>query len=94
MHVTRLAALRKPPRIVVAAMTAIFGLLVLLTPVASAQASAGAVDRAKPTVVLEHGAWADASSWNGVIPILQHEGYTVYAPPNPLRNRTARGRHC
>ena len=36
--------------------------------------------------MLEHGAWADASSWNGVIPILQHEGYTVYAPPDPLRS--------
>jgi pimeloyl-ACP methyl ester carboxylesterase len=89
MHVTRLAALRKRPRIIVAAMTAIFGLLVFLTPAATAHASAGAADRAKPTVVLEHGAWADASSWNGVIPILQHEGYTVYAPANPLRNLTS-----
>ncbi|MEV6021903.1 alpha/beta hydrolase [Streptomyces sp. NPDC052036] len=39
----------------------------------------------KPTVVLVHGAWADASSWNGVTSRLQHAGYTVYAPPNPLR---------
>jgi pimeloyl-ACP methyl ester carboxylesterase len=39
----------------------------------------------KPTIVLEHGAWADASSWTGVIAILQAEGYTVDAPPNPLR---------
>ncbi|KUN03608.1 hypothetical protein AQI95_23020 [Streptomyces yokosukanensis] len=36
-------------------------------------------------MVLVHGAWADASSWNAVIARLQHAGYTVYAPPNPLR---------
>ena len=40
----------------------------------------------KPTIVLVHGAFADASSWNGVIERLQQqEGYTVIAPPNPLR---------
>jgi pimeloyl-ACP methyl ester carboxylesterase len=40
---------------------------------------------AKPTIVLVHGAFADASSWNAVIERLQHQGYTVVAPPNPLR---------
>ena len=39
----------------------------------------------KPTIVLVHGAFADSSSWNGVIPLLQQQGYTVIAPPNPLR---------
>ena len=39
---------------------------------------------AKPTIVLVHGAWADSSSWNGVIERLQALGYTVDAPPNPL----------
>jgi pimeloyl-ACP methyl ester carboxylesterase len=39
---------------------------------------------AKPTIVLVHGAWADGSSWNGVIERLQALGYTVDAPPNPL----------
>ena len=38
-----------------------------------------------PTVVLVHGAFADASSWNGVIPMLEAKGLTVTAPPNPLR---------
>jgi pimeloyl-ACP methyl ester carboxylesterase len=42
-----------------------------------------------PTIVLVHGAFADASSWNGVIPLLQQQGYTVIAPPNPLRGVTA-----
>jgi pimeloyl-ACP methyl ester carboxylesterase len=35
--------------------------------------------------VLEHGAWADGSSWDAVIGLLQADGYTVYAPPDPLR---------
>jgi pimeloyl-ACP methyl ester carboxylesterase len=39
----------------------------------------------KPTVVLVHGAFADASSWNGVVERLQRQGCTVVAPPNPLR---------
>jgi alpha-beta hydrolase superfamily lysophospholipase len=37
----------------------------------------------KPTIVLVHGAFADASSWNGVIERLQQQGYTVIAPANP-----------
>jgi pimeloyl-ACP methyl ester carboxylesterase len=43
----------------------------------------------KPSIVLVHGAWADGSSWSKVIRILQDEGYTVYAPPNPLRGMTS-----
>lgn len=38
-----------------------------------------------PTVVLVHGAFADASSWNGVIARLQAKGLNVTAPANPLR---------
>jgi pimeloyl-ACP methyl ester carboxylesterase len=37
------------------------------------------------TVVLVHGAFADASGWNGVIERLQAAGMQVTAPPNPLR---------
>ncbi|WP_346427602.1 alpha/beta hydrolase [Streptomyces sp. AcE210] len=40
---------------------------------------------AKPTIVLVHGAFADASSWDGVIERLEQRGYTVTAPANPLR---------
>ncbi|WP_246157722.1 alpha/beta fold hydrolase [Micromonospora palomenae] len=40
----------------------------------------------KPTVVLVHGGFADATnSWNGVVKRLQDEGYPVMAPANPLR---------
>jgi pimeloyl-ACP methyl ester carboxylesterase len=37
------------------------------------------------TVVLVHGAFADASSWNGVISRLLAQGYPVVAAANPLR---------
>ncbi|MFG2071729.1 alpha/beta fold hydrolase [Nonomuraea maritima] len=40
---------------------------------------------AKPTVVLVHGAFADASGWNDVAARLIHDGYPVIAPANPLR---------
>lgn len=40
----------------------------------------------KPTVVLVHGAFADSSSWNGVIRRLQAAGYQVIAAPNELRS--------
>ncbi|RWL98361.1 alpha/beta hydrolase [Mesorhizobium sp.] len=39
----------------------------------------------KPTVVLVHGAFADSSSWNGVVKILEKDGYSVVAVANPLR---------
>jgi pimeloyl-ACP methyl ester carboxylesterase len=48
-------------------------------PAASAKAAV------KPTIVLVHGAWANNSSWNAVVADLQARGYTVDAPPNPLR---------
>jgi pimeloyl-ACP methyl ester carboxylesterase len=38
-----------------------------------------------PTVVLVHGAFADGSSWNGVIERLHATGVQVTAPANPLR---------
>jgi pimeloyl-ACP methyl ester carboxylesterase len=40
---------------------------------------------AKPTIVLVHGAFADGSSWDGVIERLQREGYGVEAPAIALR---------
>jgi pimeloyl-ACP methyl ester carboxylesterase len=40
---------------------------------------------ASPTIVLVHGGFADASSWNGVIDRLQVAGLTTIAPANPLR---------
>jgi pimeloyl-ACP methyl ester carboxylesterase len=39
---------------------------------------------AKPSIVLVHGAWADATSWQHVIPLLERDGYTVTAVQNTL----------
>ncbi|MEV6177210.1 alpha/beta fold hydrolase [Streptomyces sp. NPDC052016] len=39
----------------------------------------------KPTVVLVHGAFADSTSWNGVVKKLKRAGYPVVAAANPLR---------
>ena len=40
--------------------------------------------RARPNIVLIHGAWADGSSWSSVIERLQADGYRVKAPQFPL----------
>jgi pimeloyl-ACP methyl ester carboxylesterase len=54
---------------------------------ASARTSATAGPR--PTIVLLHGDWADASSWDAVTERLQRKHYAVVAAPNPLRGPTA-----
>ena len=43
----------------------------------------------EPTIVLVHGAFADASSWNGVVERLLRGGHHVIAPANPLRGIAA-----
>ncbi|MFI6317653.1 alpha/beta fold hydrolase [Nonomuraea sp. NPDC050556] len=55
----------------------------------SAQAHTRPDDLPKPTIVLVHGAFADASSWNGVAGRLMRAGYPVLAPANPLRGVAA-----
>ena len=42
----------------------------------------------RPNIVLVHGAWADGSSWRGVIKRLQADGYHVTAPQFPLTGLT------
>jgi len=83
VHPTRLRL------IVLTAVLAVAGLLAATTQAASARTGGHHVFRwgggTKPTIVLEHGAWADASSWSKVIRQLQEDGFTTYAPPNPLR---------
>jgi pimeloyl-ACP methyl ester carboxylesterase len=75
---------RKSRVLTAACALAAAGALVPATQVV-ARATTAEDRGAKPTIVLVHGAWADASSWNAVISRLQHDGYTVAAPPNPLR---------
>ncbi len=60
---------------------------VTVAPVASAAGNRPArpQHRITATVVLVHGAWADSSSWSKVVRRLQHDGFTVDVPPNPLQ---------
>src|SRR3977135_2175866 len=64
-------------------------LLVVAASSMSAQAARSAKlasnsSAAKPTIVLVHGAFADASSFQYLIPLLQNDGYNVVAVQNPL----------
>ena len=74
--------------VLIAVVLAVAGLLVSASqigPAGAATAHAAGGGGPKPTIVLEHGGWADGSSWTGEIKRLQADGYTVDAPPNPLR---------
>ncbi len=51
------------------------------SPIAAVPATAAQL----PTVVLVHGAFADATSWDGVAAQLRADGYPVVTPDNPLR---------
>jgi len=53
---------------------------------APASASARSRGGTRPTVVLVHGVFADASGWNDVIARLLKAGFPVIAPANPLRD--------
>jgi pimeloyl-ACP methyl ester carboxylesterase len=55
-------------------------------PSASAAPDANKSTAAKPTVVFVHGAWTDASSFDGVQRILTRYGYPVLDFANPLRS--------
>ena len=44
---------------------------------------------AGPNIVLVHGAWADGSSWSGVVERLQADGYRVTAPQFPMTSLAA-----
>jgi pimeloyl-ACP methyl ester carboxylesterase len=61
-------------------------LLAIPTTAQAAALVAPVTAKPKPTVVLVHGAFADSSSWNGVIVRLQRDGYPVIGVANPLRD--------
>lgn len=46
-------------------------------------------DRVKPTIVLVHGAFADAGGWSAEVRFLTRHGYPVIAPATPLRGLTS-----
>jgi pimeloyl-ACP methyl ester carboxylesterase len=53
---------------------------------AGAFMSSAFAQNTKPTIVLVHGAFAESSSWNGVVSELLADGYPVVAAANPLRS--------
>lgn len=61
--------------------------------VGSLLAGAAVAQPAKPTIVLVHGAFANSSSWNGVVSLLQKEGYKTVAAANPLRSVASDARY-
>ncbi len=79
--------------VAIAALLALAGLLATALTGGTARAAGPHAltwtGRTRPVVVLEHGAWANSSSWDGVIRILIRKGFTVYAPPDPLRGLAA-----
>src|SRR4051812_4043574 len=74
-------------RTLLAGFTAVAAGAALDAPAAQAHTRPGG--RQKPTVVLVHGAFADASGWNDVATRLIRDGYPVIAPANPLRGVAA-----
>jgi pimeloyl-ACP methyl ester carboxylesterase len=64
-------------------LAAALAAVLISTTLATTPAPARAAD--KPTIVLVHGAFADASGFGAVISRLERRGYTVIAPANPLR---------
>ncbi|GAA1913946.1 alpha/beta hydrolase [Streptomyces durmitorensis] len=79
----RVPALRRP-------LTALAAAVLIVVGAVSAQATSQRPVQAdkgpKPTVVLVHGAFADASGFNDTIASLQKAGFPVIAPANPLRD--------
>jgi pimeloyl-ACP methyl ester carboxylesterase len=69
---------------ILAVLLAVASLLFPVSRSASARIASAVSGGPKPSIVLVHGAWADSSSWDAVVSRLQHDGYKVYVPPNPL----------
>jgi pimeloyl-ACP methyl ester carboxylesterase len=67
------------------AMRALIGMMMLGTSLTLAGNPSAQPAASKPTVVLVHGAFAESSSWNGVIAELNRHGYRTIAAANPLR---------
>ncbi|MFR9751528.1 alpha/beta fold hydrolase [Nocardia sp. 004] len=62
------------------------GIMAVLAAALVATVSAGPAQAQQlPTLVLVHGAFADATSWDGVAAVLRERGYRVVTPDNPLR---------
>jgi pimeloyl-ACP methyl ester carboxylesterase len=65
-------------------IVALFLVTTIITSLGAVMNPASAQD-SKPTIVLVHGAFAESSSWNGVLTQLISKGYPTVAVANPLR---------
>jgi pimeloyl-ACP methyl ester carboxylesterase len=83
IHLLRRSTLRA---LLPSAAVAASAMSILSTTGVSAQSTLTHSSRRLPTIVLVHGGWADASSWDGVIKRLQDDGYPVISLANPLRS--------
>src|SRR5262249_43024377 len=72
---TRVTRQRRPLILFAAGLIALTALFAL--PSSARPAGREKADSPKPTIVLVHGDWADASSWSAEIQRLQSRGYTV-----------------
>jgi pimeloyl-ACP methyl ester carboxylesterase len=72
---------------IIAGLAAVAGLAVAGAAAASTRSpvTSHGASGPRPTIVLVHGAWANGSSWDGVVRRLQADGYTVDVPANPLQ---------
>jgi pimeloyl-ACP methyl ester carboxylesterase len=81
-----LATKRNSLRVALAIAISTIGIVGTTTAAIAGSTAQTATDRsAKPTIVLVHGAFADASGWGDVITRLTALGYPTIAPANPLR---------
>jgi pimeloyl-ACP methyl ester carboxylesterase len=72
----------------VVAAVGVLAIAALLISSSSASRTHNSRATTRATIVLVHGAWADSGSWDAVVQRLQHDGYTVDVPPNPLLGLT------
>lgn len=84
---------QRPTRSASLAAVAALAAAAALSTGASPAAAKDAPSAGKPTIVLVHGAFADASSWNGVAGTLRDKGYPVVAVANPLRGVSSDARY-
>ncbi|MFJ9173321.1 alpha/beta fold hydrolase [Streptomyces sp. NPDC102360] len=79
----------QPRRRVVGGLLAAGAVALAAAPASAASSTSSSSDGGKrPTIVLVHGVFADASGWNDVIARLLKAGFPVIAPANPLRDLT------
>jgi len=65
----------------------VVSLVAISAPMTSAASAADSYTAGgRPTVVLVHGAWADPTSWNGVVARLRHDGYRTATPKLDLQS--------